>query len=119
MVDCHTKQLETGLTPEEIKFSTSLPILRNASVAPVVNLYKWAQGPAGRELIQRVWYFNAHSLLLLTNFLGLGEMRGWRIQSWRSMPYFEEKQGGLPTISPRSPRLPSGDRRQDRECSWR
>ncbi|KAJ7262837.1 hypothetical protein C8J57DRAFT_1231450 [Mycena rebaudengoi] len=53
MVESHTEQLSNGLTPEQVKFSTSLPVLRNASVQPIVDLFNWSQGLLGKELIQR------------------------------------------------------------------
>ena len=36
LVETYHKQVATGLTAEQVKFSTSLPELRNASVAGIV-----------------------------------------------------------------------------------
>ncbi|KAJ7029747.1 hypothetical protein C8F04DRAFT_1115737 [Mycena alexandri] len=55
MVAAHMEQLEGGLTPEQVKFSTSVPVLRNASVKPIVDLYNWAQTSVGKDLIKRAW----------------------------------------------------------------
>ncbi|KAJ6625286.1 hypothetical protein B0H10DRAFT_1942557 [Mycena sp. CBHHK59/15] len=55
MVDAHGKQLAQGLTAQQVKFTTSVPVLRNASVKPIVGLFEWAQGLAGRDLIKRAW----------------------------------------------------------------
>ncbi|KAJ7613758.1 hypothetical protein DFH06DRAFT_1146711 [Mycena polygramma] len=55
MVDAHAAQVKKGLTVEQVKFTTSLPVLRDASVKPIVDLYEWAQTPAGRDVIKRAW----------------------------------------------------------------
>jgi hypothetical protein len=39
LVDTDRKQVATGLTAEQVKFSTSLPELWNASVAGIVEVY--------------------------------------------------------------------------------
>jgi TRAP-type C4-dicarboxylate transport system substrate-binding protein len=54
MVAAHTEQLKKGLTAEQVKFTTSVPVLRDASVKPIVDLYEWAQTQAGQDLIKRV-----------------------------------------------------------------
>ncbi|KAJ7868112.1 hypothetical protein B0H13DRAFT_1897267 [Mycena leptocephala] len=46
---------KTGLTAEQVKFSTSVPVLRDASVKPIVDLFKWAQTSSGRDLIKWAW----------------------------------------------------------------
>ncbi|KAK6996223.1 hypothetical protein R3P38DRAFT_2565955 [Favolaschia claudopus] len=53
MVDCHSEPLKNGLTPEQVKFSTSVPVLRDASVKPIVELYEWGQTLPGWDLIRR------------------------------------------------------------------
>ena len=54
LVDRHKEQLAQGLTPDKVKFTTSMPELRKASVLPIVELYKFLSGPLGREVVQRV-----------------------------------------------------------------
>ncbi|KAJ7201951.1 hypothetical protein C8J57DRAFT_1411159 [Mycena rebaudengoi] len=55
MVEAHRKQLATGLTAEQVKFTTSLPVLCDASVKPIVDLFGWSQSLTGKELIKRAW----------------------------------------------------------------
>lgn len=50
----HQKQLKAGTTPDQVKFSTSLPVLRNASVRGIVDAWKYMAGPSGRDVIKRV-----------------------------------------------------------------
>jgi hypothetical protein len=54
MVAAHTEQLKNGLTAEQVKFTMSVPVLRDASVKPIVNLYEWVQTQASQDLIKRV-----------------------------------------------------------------
>ncbi|KAJ2936155.1 hypothetical protein H1R20_g939, partial [Candolleomyces eurysporus] len=55
LVESHKEQLSEGLTPSQIKFTTSLPILRNASVDPIVKLHETMRGANGRDLIRCAW----------------------------------------------------------------
>ncbi|PPR06271.1 hypothetical protein CVT24_000890 [Panaeolus cyanescens] len=55
LVDAHSTQMAAGLSAENVKITTSYPILRNASVKPIVNLFNFLSGSAGREIIQRAW----------------------------------------------------------------
>ncbi|KAJ6597355.1 hypothetical protein B0H10DRAFT_2232111 [Mycena sp. CBHHK59/15] len=55
LVHCHQEQIEQGITPDKVKFSSSYPVLRNASVCACVDLYDWLTTPAGRKIIQRSW----------------------------------------------------------------
>jgi hypothetical protein len=73
MVAEHTKQLKNGFTPEQVKFSTSVPVLRDASVQPIVDLYNWAETAPGRELIQRVSLLVPCLVLANLTFDRLGE----------------------------------------------
>lgn len=41
LVRSHTTQLQDGLTAEQIRFTTSLPTLRDASVAAIVDAWKF------------------------------------------------------------------------------
>lgn len=56
LVESHQKQIADGLKPEQVKFTTSLPALRDASVAGIVEVYDFMTGPTGRELVKKVWY---------------------------------------------------------------
>ncbi|KAJ6535204.1 hypothetical protein DFH09DRAFT_890084, partial [Mycena vulgaris] len=55
LVRCHQQQLAAGITPENVRFSSSYPVLRNASVRACVELYDWLTGPDGREIVKRSW----------------------------------------------------------------
>lgn len=55
LVKEHTQQLSEGLTAEQVRFSTSIKTLRNASVEPLVKLYEYLRGPDGRDLIRMAW----------------------------------------------------------------
>ena len=44
LVDSHTEQIKQGLTPDAVKFTTSLPVLHNASVWPIVKLFNFSLG---------------------------------------------------------------------------
>lgn len=54
LIEAHQKQIANGLTPEQVKISTSLPELRDASVVGIVEVYDFMTGPIGRELIKKV-----------------------------------------------------------------
>ncbi|KAJ7506418.1 hypothetical protein B0H11DRAFT_1903792 [Mycena galericulata] len=54
-VNAHLAQVATGISPEKVKFSTSYPVLRNASVRGCVDLYNWMTTPDGRDLVARAW----------------------------------------------------------------
>ena len=53
-VDTHQQQINSGLTNEQVKFSTSLPVLHDTSVAGIVSVHEFMTGPFGRELVQKV-----------------------------------------------------------------
>ncbi|GJF00737.1 hypothetical protein PsYK624_170370 [Phanerochaete sordida] len=44
-----------GLTPEQVQFSTSLPVLRDASVQAIVEAWKFMDTSHGRSIVQRAW----------------------------------------------------------------
>ncbi|GAW10512.1 DDE superfamily partial [Lentinula edodes] len=54
MVGVHREQLAAGAKSEEIKVTTSLPKLRDASVAGLVKAYEYMQSLDGRDLIKKV-----------------------------------------------------------------
>ena len=45
LVKAHQQQLSNELTPEQVKISISLPELRDASVAGIVEVYDFMTGP--------------------------------------------------------------------------
>jgi hypothetical protein len=60
-VDCHQAQVAAGISPENVSFTTSYPVLCDASVQPIVDLYNWLCTPDGSDLIKRVRFFLNHS----------------------------------------------------------
>lgn len=54
MVQQHTEALRKGTSAEDFKIATSLPVLRDAQVASVVDAYKFMISDVGRELIKKV-----------------------------------------------------------------
>jgi hypothetical protein len=54
LVKTYQDQITTGLTPEQVKFSTSLPVLRDATVAGVVDVYNFMISATGCELVKKV-----------------------------------------------------------------
>ena len=71
LVNSHQKQIDSGLTTEQVKFTTSLPVLRDASVAGIVAVYDFMTGPFRRELIQKVSLFSSsHTFLMYVCSLG-------------------------------------------------
>ncbi|THV03436.1 hypothetical protein K435DRAFT_747854 [Dendrothele bispora CBS 962.96] len=55
MAETHREKIAQGAEPEDIKVSTSLPVLRNASVRPLVEVYKYLSNDHGRSLIKKAW----------------------------------------------------------------
>ncbi|KAK7018740.1 hypothetical protein VNI00_018259 [Paramarasmius palmivorus] len=51
----HNLQVENGITPDKIRFTTSLAALRNASVKPSVNVYEFFQSYDGSQIVCRAW----------------------------------------------------------------
>jgi hypothetical protein len=54
LIETYQAQIATGLTPEKVKFSTSLPVLHNSTVPGIVDVYDFMTSPMGRELIKEV-----------------------------------------------------------------
>jgi len=54
LMDSYQAQTVAGLTPNDVKFSTSLPVLRDATVAGIVDVYDFITGPTGHELVKKV-----------------------------------------------------------------
>ncbi|KAG1722946.1 hypothetical protein EDB19DRAFT_1834792 [Suillus lakei] len=55
LVEAHSSQISCGLVPEQVKFTTSLPVLRDASVAALVDVYDFMMSAAGCELVKKGW----------------------------------------------------------------
>lgn len=62
MAGVHRQQLAAGAKPEDIKITSSLPKLRDVSVAGLVQAYEFMQSPDGRDLIKKVCYSSTLSV---------------------------------------------------------
>ncbi|KAK1221287.1 hypothetical protein PQX77_015907 [Marasmius sp. AFHP31] len=64
MANMHKQQISEGKLPEDIKLSTSLPFLRDASVAPLVKAFEWMRGPLGawKNSTAKNWNLSAECL---------------------------------------------------------
>lgn len=54
LVDSHQTQITAGLTSNNVKFSTSLPVPHDATVTGFVDVYDFMTGPTGHKLVKRV-----------------------------------------------------------------
>jgi hypothetical protein len=54
LIETYQAQIATGLTPEKVKYSTSLLVLHDATVSGIVDVYDFMTSPIGRELIKKV-----------------------------------------------------------------
>ena len=57
LVNLHQTQIAAGLTPNNVKFSTSLPVLHHSTVTGIVDVYNFMTGmtgPTGCKLIKKV-----------------------------------------------------------------
>lgn len=59
-VECHSCQIDNGITPKHIKFTTSLPVLRNASGSPIVALHNYLLSSIGEKIVQKVSSYSKH-----------------------------------------------------------
>ncbi|KAG1736095.1 uncharacterized protein EDB91DRAFT_1083444 [Suillus paluster] len=55
LVETHNSQISCGLIPEQVKFTTSLPVLQDTSVAALVDVYDFMMSAAGHELVKKGW----------------------------------------------------------------
>ncbi|EGO27996.1 hypothetical protein SERLADRAFT_414184 [Serpula lacrymans var. lacrymans S7.9] len=55
LVESHRQQLAGGLKPEAVRFTHSLPVLRDATVAPAVHVYDMFKQGKGPELVRKAW----------------------------------------------------------------
>lgn len=67
LIETYQKQVANGLDPKQVKFSSSLPVLWDASVAGIVKAYDFMTGPDGCDMIKKVCQFN-HDLDSITNY---------------------------------------------------
>ncbi|KAJ6471333.1 hypothetical protein C8R45DRAFT_836409, partial [Mycena sanguinolenta] len=56
LVDIFHTQRARGVAPKDIKFPSSLPVLRDATVRGLVKMYDFFQTPEGRTIVQQVRY---------------------------------------------------------------
>jgi UDP-N-acetylglucosamine transferase subunit ALG13 len=67
LVEAHQQQITDGLTSEQVKFSVSLPVLCDASVAGLVEVYDFMMGPTGHQLVKKFnLLFFMYLVILLT-----------------------------------------------------
>lgn len=69
LVEAHQQQIAGGLTPKQVKFSVSLPVLRDASVAGLVEVYNFMTGPTGCQLVKKVNLFYFMYLMIQLTYL--------------------------------------------------
>ncbi|KAJ7173829.1 hypothetical protein C8R46DRAFT_1032050 [Mycena filopes] len=55
LVQVFQTQRENGVAPRDIKFPSSLPILRDTTVRGLVKMYDFFQTPEGRKIVQQAW----------------------------------------------------------------
>ena len=55
LVNKYQKQITSGLTPTQVKFSTSLHVLCDTTVAGIIDAYDFMNTFIGCELAKRVW----------------------------------------------------------------
>ncbi|KAJ7306766.1 hypothetical protein DFH08DRAFT_975809 [Mycena albidolilacea] len=53
LVCCYQEQIAAGITPEKVVFSSSYPVLQDASVRAGVDLYDWLLSGAGEAIIKQ------------------------------------------------------------------
>lgn len=54
-VQSHTEMLDSGLSAEEVRFTQSLPVLRDNSVGAIVKVWQFLSTGRGPEIIQKVF----------------------------------------------------------------
>jgi hypothetical protein len=55
LVSEHSQQLAHGLTPQQVKFATSIKPLRDATVGALERCFTWLASDSGRLIVQRAW----------------------------------------------------------------
>ncbi|KAJ6450731.1 hypothetical protein C8R47DRAFT_1084330 [Mycena vitilis] len=55
LVRCYDEQIAAGITSDKVVFSSSYPVLRDASVRACVDLYAWLESLDGKTVIKRSW----------------------------------------------------------------
>ena len=54
LINVHQTQIASGLTPEQVQISTSLPVLRDATVVGLVEVYDFMTSFVGCQLVKKV-----------------------------------------------------------------
>jgi hypothetical protein len=81
LIEVHQKLIATGLTPKQVKFSTPLPILCDASVTGIIEVYDFMTGPVKRPLVKKV-KLTLGLMSMLIYLSGLGKMHHQRVESF-------------------------------------
>ena len=83
LVSSHETQVAGGLSPEKVEFTTSLPVLRNASVSHILDVWNFLNGPYGRDIVRKVCLSILAIMFASNSILGLGEVLCARMESLR------------------------------------
>jgi hypothetical protein len=59
LVKNHAEQRGNGLTTQQVQFTTSLPVLHDASVSHIVSAWEFLNSPDGRDIVQKVCYYQS------------------------------------------------------------
>jgi hypothetical protein len=81
LVKQHKGQLKQGLTANQVKFETSLPRLRDASVPMIVHAWDFLNSLQGQLVVRRVSLFLIQLYNALTIHAGMGKMHCRRMES--------------------------------------
>ena len=100
LVKSHQEQLAQGLTAEQIRFTTSLLVLRNASVQPILELHNFLSNPIGTDIIKLVCFsFRVKQMLLIKlHQLGMGEVFCKGVESRKRLPMGCPHSSCMPTV---------------------
>ncbi|KAF9218157.1 hypothetical protein BS17DRAFT_722119, partial [Gyrodon lividus] len=79
LVATHQEQINSGLTTEQVKFTTSLLVLQNTSVDGIIRVYEFITGPFGCELVQKV---SDLSYFVLYSNTWLQSWESCRVKDW-------------------------------------
>ena len=81
-MESHQRQINSGLTAEQVKYTTSLPVLCNVSVAGIVSVYNFMTTPFGRELVQKVYLSLSFWLSLISYVFYSQSWERCEIKNW-------------------------------------
>jgi hypothetical protein len=54
LINVHQMQIALGLTPEQVQISTSLPVLCDATVVGLIEVYDFMTSFVGHQLVKKV-----------------------------------------------------------------